>query len=135
MKTRGFAPFALRGSLLVSLFKKSVAEERVVEEEIEVPVPGPPPIPLAPYRAHSLVQGANLVVCIVCGFLSSRVSRRGPDAHVCPGDHPLPPFAVQALAEGAFDAAILDGPFRYLALAKAKGWIHPNERFFPLEPD
>ena len=74
-------------------------------------------------------------VCLACGWLRSRTTRKKPGDVKCSGRGPLPPFAAQALAVGAFDEPILEGPDKLRELAWAQGWVHPDLRFYPLEPD
>ena len=69
------------------------------------------------------------------GQFSDKFARRKPAYIRCKGFRALPPFALQALSVGAFDVPILEGTGRLRELASAQGWVHPDVRFFPLEPD
>ena len=129
-------PFSLQGYLLASRFKAAVTVDRTEEEDAEAPVvePNPPPV-LAPYRAHTMVRGSKLHVCLACGYLLTAKARRGPENVRCPGARRLKVFVKQALALGVFDVPILEGRAALRALALAQGWEHPDTRVYPLEPD
>ena len=53
----------------------------------------------------------------------------------CSGTWPLFLLVVRSLAEGAFDASILSGPAGLGQLAARRGWVRPDLRCRPLEPD
>ena len=108
--------------------REVIADAPVVEEEDPVAL-------LGPYRPHNIVVGAQMFVCLTCGYLWNNETRRGPGAARCGGFKPLPPFALQALLVGAFDAPILEGGGKVRELAIAQGWVHPGIRIYPLEPD
>ena len=74
-------------------------------------------------------------LCLTCGALFNREARQGPDAVICKGRRALPPFAVQAIRAGCFDVPILKGGGQLFELAIAQGWVHPDRRRLPLDPD
>ena len=110
--------------------------DRREEEDAEAQVvrPSPPPS-LAPYRAHAMVRGSKLHLCLACGYLLTAKARRGPENVRCPGVQRLKVFAKQALALGFLDVPILEGRESIRVLAHAQGWVYPDIRIYPLEPD
>ena len=74
-------------------------------------------------------------LCLACGALFNREARQGPDSVICKGRRVLPPFAIQAIRAGCFDVPILGGGDQLFELAIAQGWVHPDRRRLPLEPD
>ena len=90
---------------------------------------------LAPYRAHVFVRGAKLHICLACGYLLTARARRGPEDVVCPGVRSWRVFAKQAIAQGVLDVPIFEGRESIRKLALAQGWVHPDVRDYPLEPD
>ena len=81
------------------------------------------------------MRGAKLHLCIACGYLLTAKARRGPEDVRCPGVRRLKAYARQALALGVLDVPILEGRESIRVLAQAQGWVHPNVRIYPLEPD
>ena len=94
-----------------------------------------PAVVLGPYRPHKVVVGAQMFLCLTCGALVSNDSKPGPESVICKGRKQLPPFAMQAVGAGVFDVPILEGGGRIMEMAIAQGWVHPDCRRFPLEPD
>ena len=129
-------PVTLKGYLLAGRFKAAVVMDRREEEEAVAPEvrPIPPPM-LAPYRAHVMVRGVKLHICTACGYLLTARARRGPEDVVCLGVRSLRVFARQAIAQGVLDVSILEGRESIRKLALAQGWVHPDVRVYPLEPD